>query len=254
MDDLEFLVRETFRAHARPRLELPEGPGILYHVQAQAGVFVVRTLPVPDLAASHAQAMEFPEEFPTLRLLSDGGDPSERLRAFATSTRAQAEHVHERVGHRRFPRREEEVCNLSDPGFSWWMETTPAGFILHSKMNWSRSGLMRLGPLADGNVFPTRWTVLASLLRLLPPAVDVVTEPHRFSLHCPSAPWLAAEFASVFARGHVSEELRDLFKLLAKRGAGVAPLETTWYFLEEAAAVRRFWGDVQSGLVEAAHL
>jgi hypothetical protein len=250
MDDMEFLVNETFSGvHAgsfRHPL-LPETPGVLYHLQEGASMFVARTLPVDDLALAHARVLANPEEYPTLRLLEDGGDPAERLRWFSTSTMGVAEHLHERVGQRRFPKREEELCNLSDPGFSWWLERRAGAFSLHAKMNQLKGAIVRLGPLHDVHVATARWLELGRLLAYLPLAVEVGTGTARFNMSSVEAPWLVDEFARAFLEGEVGEGLRDVFRVLAKRGAPAAALESAWFFLEEAAAVRRFWLQLPGG-------
>ncbi len=250
MDEMEFLINETFRgghtgSFHRPLL--PETPGVLYHLQEGANMFVARTLPVDDLSLAYARVLANPEEYPTLRLLEDGGDPEERLRWFATATLGVAEHLHERVGQRRFPKREEELCNLSDPGFSWWLERGEGTFALHAKMNQLTGGIIRLGPLHDVHVATARWNELGRLLALLPVQMEVSTGTARFTMASTAAPWLVDEFARTFAGGEVGEGIRDVFRVLARRGAPAASLESAWFFLEEAAAVRRFWLQLPGG-------
>jgi len=260
MDDMEYLVQETMRLNhmlqtgtSRPfkyqSSKIPTGPGILYHLQNSGPVFVVRTWVSDDLAKDHATIIRHPEEYPSLKLLTDGGDPSERLQWFSTQTRNQAEHVHARIGQRRFPRREEDVCNLSDPGFSWWMESSSTTFTLYGKMNWVKEGLVRLGPLHDVNLATPHWTELATVLSFLPVPLDVITEVSRFQMSgTREHSWLIEEFRRVFTQGEVSDELRDMFVILGKRGALNSQLESCWYFLQESAAARKFWLQIQTQL------
>lgn len=259
MDEMEFLVQETFRlshmlqegedvSHL-PLAAVPSAPGLLYHLQDSGPVFVVRTLVSEDLARDHARVLAHPEEFPTLRLLENGGEVRSRLRWFAVEDLAQADHVHERVGQRRFPRREEDVCNLSDPGFGWRIEESEAQFTLYGKMNWGKENLKRLGPVYDVNLAQGRWVDLATLLANLQVAVDVTSEVSKLSMSSTEASWLVEEFKRVFVDGIVSPEMRELFVILGKRKAAPALLETCWYFLQEAAAARRFWSTIQRELV-----
>ena len=190
-----------------------------------------------------------PEDYPSLKLLEESGVPEERLQWFSTETRNQAEHVHARMGQRRFPRREEDVCNLSDPGFSWWMESSQGHFTLFGKMNWVKEGLVRLGPLHDMNLAAPRWTELAALLVFLPIPLEVSTEVSRFQMSASHEhAWLVEEFRNVFTKGEVSNELREMFVILGKRGATNNQLESCWYFLQESAAARKFWLQIQSQL------
>lgn len=260
MDDLEYLVQETFRLNQmlqegedRPfkyeRGNVPQGPGILYHLQNSGAVFVVRTFVSQDIAKDYSAALEHPEEYPSLKLLADGGAPRERLQWFSTETLDQAEHVHGRMGQRRFPRREEDVCNLSDPGFSWWLESHGASFTVYGKMNWVREGLTRLGPVHDVNLAGARWSELATALTALALPVNVTNEVSRFQLSAAEEhAWLIEEFRRVFTVGEVSDELRDMFVILGKRGAQPAHLESCWYFLQEVATARKFWLQIQTQL------
>lgn len=260
MDDMEYLVQETFRLNQMLHTgeahtfkfesgKIPHGPGILYHLQNSGPVFVIRTFVSQDVARDHALALEHPEEYPSLKLLADGGVPQERLQWFTTETLNQAEHVHSRMGQRRFPRREEDVCNLSDPGFSWWLENQAAGFTVYGKMNWVREGLTRLGPVHDVNLAGARWIELATALTALPVPVDVSNEVSRFQMSAAQEhSWLIEEFRRVFTVGEVSDELRDMFIILGKRGASASHLESCWFFLQEVAAARKFWLQIQTQL------
>lgn len=249
MDDMEFLVNETFRINGQkdmPRPIIPHAPGVLYHLQDGAAMFVVRTLVVDDVAEGYAMVLANPEEYPSLRLLEDNGDPESRLRWFTTETRDIAQHLHERVGQRRFPKREEDVCNLSDPGFSWWMESESGKMCLHAKLHQVRDGVQRLGPLHDVNIGSVRWGELSQLLAHLPVEVEVEVGSSKFGLAAAGAPWLIEEFTRVFSEGEVSQELRELFRIMGKRGANAIALESCWFFLQEAAAVRRLWREISA--------
>jgi hypothetical protein len=249
MDDMEFLVNETFRINGQtdiPRPIIPHAPGVLYHLQEGAAMFVVRTLVVEDVAEAFAKVLASPEEYPSLRLLEDHGDPEARLRWFTTETKDIAQHLHERVGQRRFPKREEDVCNLSDPGYSWWLEATASKMSLHGKLHQVRDGVRCLGPLHDVNIGTVRWGELATLLAHLPVEVEVEIGSAKFGLAAQAAPWLVEEFTRVFSDGEVSQELRELFRIMGKRGGSATALESCWFFLQEAAAVRRFWREISS--------
>lgn len=268
MDDLSFLVEETFRlselrlvvdledgeetwdpqAPLLAPLVAPSAPGLVFHLEQSRGTFVVRTHPCQDLRATVAAIQEAPEDYPSLRFVTEAGGDFAKLGWFEFATLGEAEVVHQRVGQRRFPQREEEVCNLSDPGFSWWLEATRDGFVVHSKMGLLKEGLTRLGPLADAQLAPYRWNVLAQILGQLPIDVEIRQENNRLVMTAHEDQWLLQEFLSLFKRGEVTPELQDVFRLLSKRGTPPALLETCWFFLTEMAAVRRFWMAVEAQL------
>ena len=273
MDDLSFLVQETFRVHelqlAGVNIEeledgeefwspapvpeelpraLPTSPGLLFHLELQGGTFIVRTLAVRDIATSFKAALATPEEFPSLRLLGNGRSREASLQYFECAGLEEAEAIHARIGHRRFPLREEDVCNLSDPGFSWWMEAQSGRFVLHSKMSILKENLVRLGPLADAMIAPHRWSELSHMLSCLPLGLEVTVEGSKLVMESSKETWLVDEFCRVFMEGKTSKGLVDMFRLLEKRGTPATQLETCWFFLQEIAAVRRFWLVLQEEL------
>jgi hypothetical protein len=272
MDDLSFLVQETFRVHElhlagvnieeledgeecwnppaveAPKRALPLSAGLLFHLELQGGTFIVRTLAVQEIATSFNQALEHPEEFPSLRLVGNNQSREATLQYFECSSLEEAEAIHARVGHRRFPMREEDVCNLSDPGFSWWMEAKSGRFVLHSKMGILKENLVRLGPLADAQIAPHRWSELAHIMSYLPLGLEVTVEGSKFVMESQKESWPVDEFCRVFLEGKMSKDLMDIFRLLEKRGTSATQLETSWFFLKEVAAVRRFWLMLQDEL------
>jgi len=271
MDDLSFLVQETLRVNelrqlgeweeedgeevweptiveAPAAVVAPEKPGVLYHLIHQSGTFIVRSLACENMAHDFQKISENPEEFPSLRLVDSNGAQLKRLAWFATESKEEAEVIHSRIGHRRFPLREEEVCNLSDPGFSWWIEPNENGFVLHSKMAVLKEGLTRLGPIADAQVAPHRWSELTEALSHLPLEVNLSLENSRFIMSASKNNWVIEEFGRIFTHGVVSEDLYDLFRLMSKRGVSASTLESSWFFLKELAVVRRFWKEIMQSL------
>src|SRR5690606_27856087 len=88
MDEIELLVAETFRhldekeAQALPPLPqqvqeetqdiLPDGPGLIYHIQKATSIVVIRSLVSKNIRQDYGRILEDPEEFPSLRLLEGG--------------------------------------------------------------------------------------------------------------------------------------------------------------------------------------
>jgi len=188
-----------------------------------------------------------PEDYPTLRLISEGRARWHKLNYFPCEYREEAEILHQRLGMRRFPVKEESVCNISDPGFNFWIEKTAHGFILHPKIKNLTSHSRRIGPILDAKIALRRWSELAQVFEALPLGIEFHQESGSLCFQAEEA-WLGEAFEKIFLQGEFSSELSDLFKLLAKRSRELPVLETTWYFLQEAALARRFWKKVESEL------
>jgi hypothetical protein len=261
MDDLSYLVHQTYRHQEGESLleeeywepdyktmAVPESSGIFFHVETHGGTFVIRTLVSENLKATFTRIQENPEEYPSLRLIQNGEVAWGELEWFETEHLAQAEMIHERLGQRRFPLKEESVCNISDPGFSWWLEVTPYGFSLHPKIKHLSNQLIQLGPIADMSLASRRWREMSEVFSLLPLKIEMSVENTSLSFLCTREQWLSDEIAKVFVQGIVSKELEDVFRILSKRCSSLGLLETSWYFLNEVAVTRRFWLQVTEGL------
>ena len=61
--------------------------------------------------------------------------------------------------------------------------------------------------------------------------------------------FLLEELKDLFEFGLIGEGLENLFKLLARRINGHSQLETLWLYINEIAAMRRFWIQVQYDLI-----
>lgn len=270
MDEIERLVEETYKhfeqqfpeetyAHGNDGYdmreehelrEIPDGPGILYHLQRTTTVFVIRTLVSQNIRSDYRRVLDRPEEFPTLRLLEDGRelDPTERLRFFMVENPYQAEIIHDQLNNRRFPVNEESLCNLSDPGFSWWLTQKGGGFQIsftHSVSNGSTT--VKLGPLGDQQLALRNFQALEGIITGAGLALSMENEMSRVQF-AEGEEVLMEELRDLFEYGVVNENLTRLFKLLARRSEDLTTLETTWFYLQELAAMRRFWIQVQYDL------
>src|SRR6476660_7802727 len=112
MDDIEFLVAETFKhfhstfqkaeTEVAPRPEagvlhpgLPTDPGVLYHIQKSTSVFVIRTLVSQNIREDYLKILENPEDYPSLRLVeTDVEEIESHLKFFIVENHYQAEVIH----------------------------------------------------------------------------------------------------------------------------------------------------------------
>lgn len=272
MDDMSLLVAETYQhlksnfldIHSFPDSgdelekltdlalsevdEVPQGPGVLYHIQRSTSIFVVRTLASRSLQEDFKKICDAPEEYPSLRLLDGEKNLTQELRYFSVEEFSQAEIIHDQISNRRYPVFEERMCNLSDPGFSWWMLKTGTGF--HVSFNLSvNSGenTVKLGPLGDQQLATKTFLDFAELLDRSGLPFHVQNEINRIQFEGGDS-FLINEFMDLFELGVVGEGLTKLFKLLARRTQSATQLETTWFYLQELAALRRFWIQIEFDL------
>lgn len=272
MDDMSMLVAETYRhlksnfleIHNFPESEeeiekltdlaqsevdeVPASAGVLYHIQRSTSIFVVRTLASKNLQEDFKRISDSPEDYPSLRLIDGEKNSLQDLRYFSVEDFSQAEIIHDQISNRRFPIYEERMCNLSDPGFSWWMFKSKTGF--HVSFNLSvNSGenTVKLGPLGDQQLATKTFIGFAELLDKSGLPFNVQNEINRIQFSEGDS-FLMSEFQDLFELGVIGEGMTKLFKLLAKRKQSAIDLETTWFYFQELAALRRFWIQIEFDL------
>lgn len=268
MDEISRLVAETYRHFnqnfqdnvaveeipaavadepASPFFQLPSEPGILYHIQRTSSVFVIRTLVTHNIQEDYAKILENPENYPSLRLIEEENIAKEKLRFFVVDNHYQAEIIHDQLNNRRFPIHEEHMCNLSDPGFSWWLTKKENSFQISFNLSSTGDDIVKLGPLGDHQLASQTFFQLGQLLSRTGLSFDIQNEINRIQF-AEGEPVLMEEFQDLFEFGVIGQGLTDLFKLLSRREQKSSVLESTWFYLQELASIRRFWIQIQFDL------
>jgi len=140
------------------------------------------------------------------------------------------------------------MCNLSDPGFSWWLTKKENGFQLSFTMSVATSPeTVKLGPLGDRELAGRNFLLLEELVSNAGLAMNIQNETNRVQF-TDSEEFILEELKDVFEFGVVTQTMTDLFKILAKQVTDISSLQTTWFYLQEIAAMRRFWIQVQYDL------
>ncbi len=264
MDEIELLVAETFKHfretyipheehHMMPslprKMAIPDRPGLIYHIQNTSSIFVLRTFVSRNLAKDYQNILERPEDYPSLRLLENGLENLDtKLRYFEVENYHQAEIIHDQICNRRFPIHEELLCNLSDPGFSWWLTQKNLGFQLSFTLsNKIGDETLKLGPLGDQQLAMKSFQKLANLMSEVGFTINIQNEMNRTEFS-EGEEFLLQEFRLLFEKGILGDGFSRLFKFMAAKSPRHLELETLWLYFHELAAIRRFWIQVQSEL------
>lgn len=263
MDEIEMMVAETFR-HLKENFQekadslpessapvemLPDGPGIIYHLQRSPSIFVMRTFVSANIREDFNLIKNRPEDYPSLRLIdTEEGILTNKLRFFPVDNRFQAEIIHDQLNNRRFPVNEETMCNLSDPGFSWWLTKNPSSFQLSFTLSISMEGSsIKLGPLGDQQLAVKSFQSFERLIQEAGIEFEIQNEMSRVQFGN-GEDFLREDLQDLFEFGVISEGLSDIFKILSKHSSDHSLLETNWFYLQEVAAMRRFWIQIQYDL------
>ncbi|MBA2404011.1 MAG: hypothetical protein H0V66_04500 [Bdellovibrionales bacterium] len=267
MDYIDLMVAETFKhlqenfsqAEATPVPVVPEsneeineypsGPGVLYHLQKSTSLFVIRTLVSQNIREDYQKIIDNPGEYPSLRLVDEEMiDLEKKLRFFILDNHLQAEIIHDQISNRRFPVDEESMCNLSDPGFSWWLTKKINGFQISFTLSVaSGEDTVKLGPVGDQQMAMRSFQLMESLMQKAGLDLNIQNETNRVQFN-DGEEFLLEELKDLFEFGVIGEGMENLFKLLARRISDHSQLETLWLYLQEIAAMRRFWIQIQYDL------
>lgn len=267
MDEIQLLVEETYK-HYETHFEgditavqdpvpmderdeassFPEGPGVIYHIQKSTSVFVVRTMVSQNIRNDYFKIIERPEDYPSLRLLeTQGRDIQQRLKFFMVENPSEAEIIHDQLHNRRFPVHEEMMCNLSDPGFSWWLTKKENGFQLSFTMSVADENTIKLGPLGDKELALRNFQTFEKLVTLAGIDINIQNEMNRVQF-ADCEEFILEELKDIFEFGVITQTLKDLFKILYRQSQEISLLEESWFYLHELAAMRRFWIQIQFDL------
>ena len=267
MDDIGLMVDETFRHHKIHFLKeeineeeeslpedhevinlLPEEAGLIYHLQKSTSLFVIRTLVVHNIKETYLKILQNPEEYPSLRLLEGGScDVEKKLRFHIFDEISQAEVVHDQINNRRFPIFEESICNLSDPGFSWWLSPKNDGFQISFTLSVHAEGSTKLGPLGDHGLALKFFQKMEEIVQESGLVLNIQNEVNRVQFN-QGEEFILTELKDLFELGVIGEGLTSFFSLMSKRVKEISQLETLWFYLKELAAMRRFWIQVEYDL------
>lgn len=243
--NFHFNESEDFEAYEEKG---PTGPGVIYRIDKSIGTFCIRGSASEDLEWSldeikSSGSKESQEWEKTLRLDSNELSQMDDIFYFETQTFPQAEILADQLLNRRFPLEEDLVCNISDPGFSWWMKSKEGSFeIYFQSYGIERANdLVQLGPLGDKLMTSHRFNRAISSLRKL------------FSIN----EFSCTEKSLTISAAHPKDENFRAFQSIFTQGQWLLPKgifenvpdgKTLFLFFQELAILRRFWVNIESQL------
>lgn len=215
-------------------IEVPDSCGVLYYLEKGISTFCVRGVVSDDLSwDQEALRRNDPQLIKALRLREDW--EMEEIGFFPTQSLELAETVCDQMINRRFPRNEAVLCNLSDPGFSWWMQTDLRSLDIFFQSHGIErdSSLIQLGPLGDPLISFKRFSRSQGILKNLFSINEFSSTEKAFSLTTSVPNDFFEMFQRVFTDG--AFEFDDIL------GDLVGEEQTFFLFLKEIACLRAFW-------------
>jgi hypothetical protein len=213
----------------------PEGPGIVFRLDAGVATFCVKGISTPNIAESFELLEEGNEEISKELKISDLSD-IDNLYYFETKTIELANSIRENHINRRFPIEEELVCNISDPGFSWWFSEEDFGFQIFFKSHGLNRAekYLRLGPIGDSQVAVMRFKQAETLIRSFFPVNDFVCTSKTFAVSTVKPNNLSYRILKDMFVNGINETSINQFP--------ASSLGRTLYnYFQEVATLRGFW-------------
>ncbi|WP_372655883.1 hypothetical protein [Halobacteriovorax sp.] len=217
----------------------PQSPGIIFKIDAGVSTFCVRGVLCHNINDSVHGVMN-DENGSWKKLKIRDRDELSGIHYFETASIEQSEMIAEYIINKRFPIQEEMVCNLSDPGFSWWLENNDNGMKVYFKAQSVERDqqFMRLGPIGDRGIASLKFLKCEGLLRRLFSISEYSTSDKSFEIK----PTKLNDdnflnFKDIFEKGEFNFEFDPAELTLEQQRLVI--------FLQEIAAVRGFWLSIE---------
>ena len=221
---------------------LPESPGVLFYIDKGVSTFCVRAFASEDLDWSFDQLKAGEREVSKALKWSDE-ENLEDLQFFQTDSLEQAQIITDQLANQRFPRQEDVLCNLSDPGFSWWMDEGDGYFQIFFQSHGIERSLdyVKLGPLGDSLIAGMRFKQAEPLLRRLIPIKEFSVTEKSIGMsavreNCPEF----ESFKQLFLDGDSDFQTRRFEELPQGKTLGL--------YFKEINLIRNFWLKIEESL------
>ncbi|CBW27464.1 hypothetical protein BMS_2685 [Halobacteriovorax marinus SJ] len=217
----------------------PMSPGLIFKIDAGISTFCVRGVLCHNINESvHGVMNNENDSWKKLKIRER--EELSGIHYFETASIEQSEMIAEYILNKRFPLQEEMVCNLSDPGFSWWLESNDEGMKIYFKAQSVErdTQFTRLGPIGDRGIASLKFLKCESMLRRLFSISEYSTTEKSFEVRpINSKDNNYLNFKDIFEKGEFNFEFSSSELTLEQQRLVI--------FLQEIAAVRGFWISVE---------
>ncbi len=249
--DSEFTFSEEFiSTEEDPQSEetieapAPEGPGLIYKLEKGVSTFCVRGIVCQDINETFEELMEGEKSHADkLKLTSEEDIAS--IRFYPTEAAELAEQISDELINRRFPIEEDILCNLSDPGFSWWMDEGEDHFQVFFKSHGIHRAedYIRLGPLGDRTIASSRILKAESIFRTAFPVGEFVSSDKGFAISTTDPTNTHFQTLKNFFLTGENDTTDSTFPPSIEG-------KTLFYYFKEVAAIRHFWLTLEKEMAE----
>lgn len=227
-------------------LSYPKGAGLLYRIEKGQSTFCLRIFASQNIEESFDRAECGDVQIQKSLKLTEG-EGMEQVHFFETSNFAMAEVLMDQFANRRYPYHEEQVCNISDPGHSWWMqldqEQGQFKIFFRIQSLETHKNLIQLGPIGDLKLAHFCFRGAQALFSQIFP-ID------QFNLNDKHLLVKTSDAKNKSFHGLVSLFLNGDDHILGEKLPVDAQLRTLHFFFKELALARKFWTVLTGQLID----
>jgi len=217
----------------------PSSTGLVFKIDSGANTFCVRGIVTHNINDTIKEVMDDDQGLNKKLKIKSRADLS-LVHYFETESIEHAEIISDYIVNKRFPIHEEMVCNLSDPGFSWWLDSNEEGLKIFFKAQSVERNeeFVQLGPIGDRAIAALKFSQCEKLLRKAFSISEYSSSEKSFEMKPFSTDDLSYQnFRDIFELGQFNFDFNDSDLTLEDRRLVL--------FLQEVAAVRGFWISIE---------
>ncbi len=240
----EFSFEDEFHHPKEKEIVAPSGAGLLYILEKGISTFCIRGFVSSDLSESFEELGEGESSIiESLKITEE--EQINSVRFFPTENKELAEVILDELVNRRFPIEEDILCNLSDPGFSWWMDEDDDHFQVFFKSHGIHRAddYIRLGPLGDSTIASNRILKSENIFRGAFPVGEFVATDKGFAISTtdPTNPNFLM-LKNFFLTGKNTTTPATF----PSTGDG----KTLYFYFKEVSVLREFWLQIEKDIAE----
>ena len=212
-----------------------EGPGVVFYYDGGISTYCLRGIASDDLEDDFDLIERNDPKYLKQFRLKEGWS-KENFVFYPCDDVYQAEIIADEILNKRFPKDEAIVCNISDPGFSWWLDSDEHSIKIYYQGQTIERDVesLQLGPLGDEFMAMRRFSTCLPFLKKFFPINEFSSSEKNFQLSClDSSSESFNKFKKLFLYGEWS------FDFLIEHSRGDE--RTFFLYLRELATLRSFW-------------
>jgi hypothetical protein len=246
--DLVFSEEISIENELPPLNCYPNTPGVIYKIDRSGSTFCVRGFSTSSIQESMIDLGKESSDLRSLLKILPADSIDSSVIFFQTSSFELALSIKEQILNRRFPLIEDSVCNISDPGFSWWMNIEDESdgsekfqIFFRSHGVFRTEKYIQLGPIGDGAVAALKLNQARSLFSCSFPISEFSCDDKCFTVATTKPDHLSfISFLKIFLTGENNTDIENFPDNPMGR--------SLYYYFHELAIVRKFWIEVKTKL------